>query len=350
MAFFRWLDRRRRPTPRFHPTVCQLEDRTVPSTLGLGRPMFSLGGAATQFLVVPQQLNIQSGHDLRVWVVAEQANHLPAFGYTGTVHFTLGNPDSGATVPDDYTFQSSDHGVHVFHFTLVATGAQTITATDTSDSSITGTGKVHVNPTVAPTHFLVIAIPHVAVGAADTFVVVAAGPHNRPITDYTGTVQFSSSDGSANLPGNYTFTTQDHGHHIFQATFATPGQQTLTVTDTTNSALTGQTTVTVNTAGTVTHFGVYSVGVGAVGFPSAIVVVALDANNNVVGGYTGTVQFSSSDGSATLPDNYPFQSSDNGMHVFQVTFATPGKQTVTVQDTADNTITGTTTVFVMGGF
>jgi hypothetical protein len=67
------------------------------------------------------------------------------------------------------------------------------------------------------------------------------------VFNYTGTVHFTSSDSKATLPPDYTFQSSDEGHHLFKVTFATAGNDTLTVTDTSNSSLTGTVTVTVGT-------------------------------------------------------------------------------------------------------
>ena len=47
---------------------------------------------------------------------------------------------------------------------------------------------------------------------------------------FTDTVHFSSTDGSATLPADYTFTTGDNGSHTFGVTLNTSGSQTITVT------------------------------------------------------------------------------------------------------------------------
>jgi hypothetical protein len=44
----------------------------------------------------------------------------------------------------------------------------------------------------------------------------------------------------------------------------------------------------------------------------------------VVTGYTGTVQFSSDDSAALLPQDYVFLASDQGTHMFQASFGTTG--------------------------
>jgi adhesin/invasin len=60
------------------------------------------------------------------------------------------------------------------------------------------------------------------------------------VTGYTGTIHFTSTDGTASLPANYTFTAADKGVHTFTGLILRKkGYQKITVTDTLNSALTG---------------------------------------------------------------------------------------------------------------
>src|SRR6202042_37466 len=56
--------------------------------------------------------------------------------YTGTVHFTSSDPK--AALPANFTFTTADDGQYTFTATLETAGAQSITATDTASSSITG--------------------------------------------------------------------------------------------------------------------------------------------------------------------------------------------------------------------
>ena len=89
-------------------------------------------------------------------------------------------------------------------------------------------------------------------------------------------------------------------------------------------------------------------------------MTAHDGFGNVATGYTGTVHFTSSDGSATLPANYTFTGGDAGTHVFSVTLKTAGTQSITATDTVTGSITGTqsgitvnvgpTTHLVVSGF
>jgi hypothetical protein len=49
----------------------------------------------------------------------------------------------------------------------------------------------------------------------------------------------------------------------------------------------------------------------------------------VATGYTGAVQFTSSDTTANLPANHPFQASDQGTHTFSGLVLKKGKQSLT---------------------
>src|SRR5205823_615611 len=63
--------------------------------------------------------------------------------------------------------------------------------------------------------------------------------------------------------------------------------------------------------------------------------MAFDAYNNLATGYTGTVQFTSSDNGASLPADYPFTAADAGVHTFSVTLnAAAAFQTLQVSDPA----------------
>src|SRR5581483_830792 len=175
--------------------------------------------------------------------------------------------------------------------------------------------------------------------------------------NYTGTVHFTSSDGAAVLPANYTFVAGDNGAHTFASgvTLKTAGSRTVTATDTVTGSITGFATITVAAAG-ATHYTVAtSLSSVAAGTAMSVTVTALDQFNNTATGYTGTVHFTSSDAQAVLPANYTFVAGDNGVHTFTnlLTFKTAGSQTVTATDTVTGSITGTspavTVTFAAGG-
>jgi hypothetical protein len=87
--------------------------------------------------------------------------------------------------------------------------------------------------------------------------------------------------------------------------------------------------------------------VGA-GDAESATLTAYNANYTIATGYTGTVQFTSTDGSATLPPSYTFLPTDNGTHTFTNGFIlrTAGMQSVTATGTANATYTITRGVAV----
>ncbi len=77
-----------------------------------------------------------------------------------------------------------------------------------------------------------------------------------------------------------------------------------------------------------------------------LTVTAQDASGNTDTAYTGTIHFTSTDNQATLPTDYTFVAGDNGTHTFSLTLRTPGNQAITVTDTANSTLNGSTVVLV----
>jgi hypothetical protein len=279
-------------------------------------------------------------------VTAKDAYGNTATGYLGTVHFT--STDAQASLPIDYTFSSGDAGGHVFSVTLKTAGTRSITATDKVTSTITGaqTGII-VNPAAASTLALSGFPSPSTAGAGHTLTVTARDPFGNTATGYRGTVHLTSSDGQATLPGNYTFTSGDAGVHGFSVSLKTAGTQSITATDTATSTITGtQSGITVNPASAA------SIRISA---PTSVshsvqfsfTVTIVDAFGNVATGYRGTVHFTSSDNSATLPGNYTFTSNDAGVHTFTATLRKTGNRTLTATDTANGSITGTQSIQVV---
>ena len=80
----------------------------------------------------------------------------------------------------------------------------------------------------------------VSAGAAFSLTLEVEDAYGNIVTNYTGTVRFSSSDNRATLPNNYTFTAADEGRYIFTGlVLCKKGHQTITITDTHNRSLTG---------------------------------------------------------------------------------------------------------------
>jgi sugar lactone lactonase YvrE len=168
--------------------------------------------------------------------------------YQGTVTFTSSDTYPGL-LPADYTFTSGDQGMHTFSggVTFFTAGAQTLTAQDTTDSTLTGSATVSV--VAAPASQLLIAAPANAVSGAPFDVTLAAlDPYGNVDTNYGGTVTWTSSDPDSGvlLPADYTFQSTDNGMVTFPGgvTLITLGNQTLTAADTL-SGISGNASVTV---------------------------------------------------------------------------------------------------------
>ncbi len=187
-------------------------------------------------------------------------------------------------------------------------------------------------------HFTVTAPSSAAAGKQFNFTVKALDANGNADPGYSGTVRFTSTDGAATLPANYTFVAGDSGAKTFSATLNTPGSQTITATDTVNGSITGKSNAISVSSPPATHFTVSAPSSATAGSSFSITVTALDANNHTVTGYSGTVHFTSTDTAAVLPANTKLT---NGTGTFQATLKTAGSRTITATDTVTASITGT---------
>jgi hypothetical protein len=96
-----------------------------------------------------------------------------------------------------------------------------------------------------------------------------------------------------------------------------------------------------NAPGLATHFSVTAPTSATAGVAVSVTVTALDQFGNTATGYTGTVQFTSTDTLATLPANSAFMPGDAGVQTVSVTFGSAGTQTITATDTVRSSISGT---------
>ncbi len=260
----------------------------------------------------------------------------------------LTSSDAAATLPSDYAFTAGDGGAHAFSATLKTVGTQSLTATDTVAPSLTGTqSPITVSPATAAS-LTVAGFPSpTTAGAAGSFTVTAKDGFGNLANGYRGTVHFTSTDGAAALPADYTFTAGDNGAHTFSATLKTAGSRGLTATDTVTASITGtQSPITVNPAGAASFTVAGFPSPQTAGVAGGFTVTAKDAFGNVATGYLGTAHFTSSDGAAALPANYAFTAGDAGAHTFSATLKTAGTRALTATDTVTASLTGTQTVTV----
>jgi hypothetical protein len=251
------------------PTVYAVGDRPgtfIPTGSGLvvgdlngdGKPDVAVAGnnartvsvlltPVSTHLVVNAPITTTAGNRFKITVTAVDGSGNTLTSYTGTVHFSSDDPM--ATLPSNYTFKSTDHGVHTFTGVILdKSGMRDISLADVNTTVIAGSTTVNVGA-AAVAQFALKAPKTAVAGTAFNITVIAEDAFGNKVNGYLGTVMFSDSVGGATLPPNYTFVSGDHGRHTFSVTLNTTGSQTLTVEDTVTNTIMGTATVTVNPAG-----------------------------------------------------------------------------------------------------
>ena len=313
----------RRPAS-FRPSLSQLDQRDLPSAT-----------PATHFLL-SEPAFVQANKAFNLTVTAETASNKAATSFNGTVQFSTLLPDAGALGLGDYAFTPSDHGTHTFKVTLTESAqTQAIVA---MDGNLVGMATNSVAPAPVATQLIVSLSNHVTAGTPTTVTVTALDQSGRKVPNYTGTIDFSSSDPAmtgTDLPSEYTFQASDNGTATFQVTFRTPTSTMATTLSVTDGSILSSATPIVNAGVTATHFSVFEVTSATQNSPALFMVVALDAKNHIVTNYTGTVHLTSSDPSAILPADYVFQAGDRGSHEFAITFESTGRQSLIASDASN---------------
>jgi hypothetical protein len=323
---------------------------------GLGTPIANLvvsdlvgqsSTAANHFGVSAPSAST-AGSSFNVTVTALNSSGNTDTGYTGTVHFTSG--DTAAGLPGDYKFTTADAGSHTFTFTLDTAGNESVTATDTITSSITGSATVSVSPAAAsqlafgqqPTTAVVNKniTPAVTVRELDAFGNLETGDNSAQVSLVIGT-----NPAGGVLSGTIPVTVSG-GVATFSDLSINQIGNGYTLTASSNG-LTSATSSSFNiTAPVATHYSVSAPSSSTAGTSFSVTVTALDASNNVVPGYAGTVHFTSTDPLTVPPGNYAFLTGDAGSHTFTFTLDTAGSQTITATDSNNGSITGSATVTV----
>ena len=185
-------------------------------------------------------------------------------------------------------------------------------------------------------------------GQPFTVTVTAEDAQGNPVTSYSGTIHFASTDTTAGvvLPPDSTLV---DGQGAFSATLIRAPTQTLTVSDRANN-LSSTVSLTVTAAPASTPLAASSLSLVV---PASVVankpfnatVTLKDRYGNVATGYRGTVYFATSDLVALelgkMPADYTFTAADGGIHTFSVTLMTPPSQTIRAADTANSSLSAT---------
>jgi hypothetical protein len=289
-------------------------------------------------LVAPASAS--TGQPFSVTVTAVDTQGRTLTSYTGTVHFSSSDTSAGVVLPADYIFTAADAGTHTFSATLIRSGPQTLTVSDAANNLSTS-ASISVNPAPATKLVLASATSAAQAGIPVSFTVAATDNNGNIDTAYAGKIHFTTSDPSGSLPADATLT---NGQGSFSATLKAVGSQSITATDTANSTITGRLTLQVN-PGPAASITLQVPGTVQANTSFTLTASLKDALGNQATTYAGTVHFSSSDMAAQtagkLPADYTFTAADAGTHTFSASLMTPPSQTISMADTANPSLSGT---------
>lgn len=281
-----------------------------------------------------------AGAPLAVTVTALDDLGQVATHYNGTV--ALSNSDAQGSQSAAYTYQSSDGGVHLFAggVTLRIAGAATVRASDLA--GLNGSLSVQVGAAAAAQLQLTGLASSATAGATLTPTITALDAYGNTATTYTGTVHLSSSDATAVLPANLTFTAP-------QATQATTlvlkkaGTSSVTAADTGSGVALASANVSIQAAAAASIAFTIMPNSPVPASQNTCVGYALsDAYGNRAAGYLGAVTLSSSDANALLPAPRALTASDAGSATdCTVQLRSFGGQTLTAKGNSNPVLTTT---------
>jgi hypothetical protein len=203
-------------------------------------------------------------------------------------------------------------------------------------------GAFEVQPAGQVTHLSIQAPASISAGTPFAITVTALDDSGQPVTGYTGLVHFSLT-GPLTGMADYTFTAADMGQHTFSnLVLRRAGAYTVGGADTDNPLITGGNTFTI-TPLVAAHIAFSVPSSITAGMPFAITVTVQDAYGNTVTDYTGTVHFTLT-GQAMAQADYTLTATDMGSHTFtNLVLSQAGDYTLGGMDTADPTISGSST-------
>jgi hypothetical protein len=262
------------------------------------------GAIATQAVGVP----------FSVRITAQDASNNTVTAFSGTADITS-NRTASSGMGTSAVFTAGVLASHAITLTQSGT-LSTITATRTGGAE-TGTSAGFTVTPGAVHHFVVEAAGGGAIGtqtAGTSFNVqiTAIDASGNLATGFTGTVDVTSNrTGSSGLTTSASFTAGVLATHSVTLTTPVGAGATISVTRTGGTETGTSTAFTLN-AGALTHFAVEAAGGGTIATQTAAVpfnvqITALDASNNTVTSFAGTVDVTSNrTGSAGLATSAAF--------------------------------------------
>jgi hypothetical protein len=250
-----------------------------------------------------------------------------ASGYAGTLHFA--SSDKAARLPPDTAFSADDAGVRAFDFTLGAAGSASLTVADTANTVLTASVAVaEVKPGAARSVQLTGVPAAAAVDAPVAFTATLFDAYGNQASGFTGALQVALSDAAAPSANALVFAAADHGSKSGSAVYFTAGLQTLGVKDAVGG-LVASASVRVAPGPLAAYSLAALPGTLTAGAAVPLTLRALDAHQNLIGTYAGSVAFTSTDPAAALPGTSAFS---GGVLSASAVFKTAGARAITVTE------------------
>jgi FKBP-type peptidyl-prolyl cis-trans isomerase 2 len=266
-------------------TVTATDTVTTALTGSLQITVAAAAAAGLEFVAQPHDAvaGVQLAPAVRVSVVDAFGNLVPG---TDAIAVALGQNPGAATLAGT-TSVNAVGGVATFSDLSLARAGVGYTLVATRGLLTRESAAFTVTP-AATAALTVVGLPDpVTAGAAQTVTVTARDAYGNVTPAYRGTLHFTSTDGAATLPGDYTFVAADAGAHGFAGvTLRTAGTRAVTATDTVTTALTGtlQVTVAAAAAAGLEFVAQPQDAVAGVALAPAVRVSIVDAFGNLVAG------------------------------------------------------------------
>ena len=321
------------------------------------------GSNATHLTIsdIPRSCNI--GDMIGIELEARDAMEKVFTNFTGTISFSSSDPSVSFSGGSNVVMSGLDKGSKWLsdHVQFNTPGTHWLRAEWTGDTNVYALISniiVNTNGGFSPVWLDLDVIPDGEMVLKDEWMalkVTARTTGGVIFVSYSNTVQFSSSDGSASLPGQYTFIPADQGVHIFSNAFrlSTPGKQNVTVQEQGNPDTSEMEDFWVLDGGATntTSFIIDSSAVTMLSnFWYDVTVIACGNGRLINTNFSGTVLFTSSDPTASFNiGSYSGFTNGIGRLSAQVSMKSPGEQTIRVSDQSDTNVFGEMNVFVMGG-
>ncbi len=216
---------------------------TVASGAASGSTSFTVSAAGAVSCAVSQfPTSAPAGSQIPLRVTVYDLFDNVSTGFAGVVRLT--SSDARAQLSPASAFDpASDRGTRVYSARLLSAGPQTVTAAESTNAfSCQATVTVDVGRAQ-----LVITLPvDVNAGAEANGTVTVKDGFDNVISDYAGSVTFTSSDSLATKPPDVTFNGTQGGSVTISARFVSLGVQSLTASQIGDATITGSATTNVH--------------------------------------------------------------------------------------------------------